>query len=119
HPGYGFLSENAGFAEACAKSGIVFIGPPPAAIRAMGSKSAAKALMEKARVPIVPGYHGADQNPALLAKEAARIGYPVLIKAVAGGGGKGMRRVDAPGDFVEALAGAQREAAGAFKDDAV
>jgi len=119
HPGYGFLSENAAFAEACAKAGLVFIGPPASAIRAMGSKSAAKALMEKAKVPVVPGYHGADQDPALLAKEAARIGYPVLIKAVAGGGGKGMRRVDAPGEFAEALAGARREAAGAFKDDAV
>ncbi|MCW5774312.1 MAG: ATP-grasp domain-containing protein, partial [Rhodospirillaceae bacterium] len=119
HPGYGFLSENAGFAEACARAGLVFIGPPPDAIRAMGSKSAAKALMEKAGVPVVPGYHGADQDPALLAKEAARIGYPVLIKAVAGGGGKGMRRVDKPEEFAEALDGARREAKGAFKDDAV
>src|SRR4051794_6786030 len=88
HPGYGFLSENAEFAEACAASGVVFIGPPPSAIRAMGSKSAAKALMERAGVPLVPGYHGEDQDPALLAREAARIGYPVLIKASAGGGGK-------------------------------
>jgi 3-methylcrotonyl-CoA carboxylase alpha subunit len=119
HPGYGFLSENAAFAEACAKAGIVFIGPPASAIRAMGSKSAAKALMEKAKVPVVPGYHGADQDPKLLAKEAARIGYPVLIKAVAGGGGKGMRRVDKAGEFAEALDGAKREAKGAFKDDAV
>ncbi len=119
HPGYGFLSENAAFAEACAAAGIVFIGPPPSAIRAMGSKSAAKALMEKATVPIVPGYHGADQDAALLAREAARIGFPVLIKAVAGGGGKGMRRVDSAADFAEALAGAQREAGGAFGDKAV
>ncbi|MGH7003068.1 MAG: acetyl/propionyl/methylcrotonyl-CoA carboxylase subunit alpha, partial [Alphaproteobacteria bacterium] len=119
HPGYGFLAENAAFAEACAKARLVFIGPPPAAIRAMGSKSAAKALMEKARVPVVPGYHGADQDPALLSREAQRIGFPVLIKAVAGGGGKGMRRVDAKEEFAEALAGAKREALGAFKDDAV
>jgi 3-methylcrotonyl-CoA carboxylase alpha subunit len=119
HPGYGFLSENAAFAEACAQAGLVFIGPPASAIRAMGSKSAAKALMEKAKVPVVPGYHGADQDPKLLAKEAERIGYPVLIKAVAGGGGKGMRRVDKAAEFAEALDGAKREAKGAFKDDAV
>ena len=86
HPGYGFLSENAGFAEACAAAGLVFIGPPPAAIKAMGSKSEAKALMEKAKVPVVPGYHGADQSDATLAAEAKRIGYPVLLKASAGGG---------------------------------
>ncbi len=119
HPGYGFLSENADFAEACAKAGIVFIGPPASAIRAMGSKSAAKALMEKAKVPVVPGYHGQKQDPAFLAKEAERIGYPVLIKAVAGGGGKGMRRVDKAAEFGEALDGAKREAKNAFKDDAV
>ena len=95
HPGYGFLSENAGFAEACAQAGIVFIGPPPAAIRAMGSKSEAKKIMEKAAVPLVPGYHGDDQSPELLAREAERIGFPVLIKASAGGGGKGMRVVEA------------------------
>ena len=94
HPGYGFLSENAGFAEACAKAGVIFIGPPTAAIRAMGSKSEAKKIMEKARVPLVPGYHGDDQSPELLAREAARIGFPVLIKASAGGGGKGMRVVE-------------------------
>ena len=99
HPGYGFLSENAGFAEACAKAGLVFIGPPPAAIRAMGSKSEAKKIMEKARVPLVPGYHGDDQSPELLAKEAARIGFPVLIKASAGGGGKGMRVVESAGEI--------------------
>ena len=98
HPGYGFLSENAGFAEACAKAGLVFIGPPPAAIRAMGSKSEAKKIMEKAKVPLVPGYHGDDQSPELLAKEAARIGFPVLIKASAGGGGKGMRVVESAGE---------------------
>ena len=117
HPGYGFLSENAGFAEACAAVGIVFIGPPADAIRAMGSKSAAKALMEKANVPVVPGYHGAGQDPDELASQAAEIGYPVLIKASAGGGGKGMRRVDRAEDFAAALESAQREAAGAFGDD--
>ncbi|MFO0988405.1 MAG: acetyl/propionyl/methylcrotonyl-CoA carboxylase subunit alpha [Alphaproteobacteria bacterium] len=119
HPGYGFLSENADFAEACAKAGIVFIGPPASAIRAMGSKSAAKALMEKANVPVVPGYHGQNQDAAFLAKEAERIGFPVLIKAVAGGGGKGMRRVDKAAEFAEALDGAKREAKNAFRDDAV
>ncbi|HEX6956690.1 MAG TPA: acetyl/propionyl/methylcrotonyl-CoA carboxylase subunit alpha [Ferrovibrio sp.] len=119
HPGYGFLSENAGFARACAEAGIVFIGPPAAAIDAMGLKGAAKALMEKAKVPVVPGYHGDEQAPDFLAKEAERIGYPVLIKAVAGGGGKGMRRVDAAKDFAAALAGAKREAANAFGDDKV
>ncbi|MFI4998371.1 MAG: acetyl/propionyl/methylcrotonyl-CoA carboxylase subunit alpha [Reyranellales bacterium] len=119
HPGYGFLSENAGFAEACAKADIVFIGPPPSAIRAMGSKSEAKKIMEKAKVPLVPGYHGDDQSPDLLAKEAARIGYPVLIKAAAGGGGKGMRVVEAADKFADALAGAKREAKAAFADDHV
>src|SRR3954447_8585504 len=91
HPGYGFLSENAEFAEACAAAALVFIGPPPAAIRAMGSKAESKALMERAGVPLVPGYHGTDQDPARLAEAAARIGFPVLVKASAGGGGKGMR----------------------------
>ena len=119
HPGYGFLSENATFAETLEQAGLVFIGPPSSAIRAMGSKSEAKALMEKAGVPLVPGYHGADQDPDLLAREAERIGYPVLIKASAGGGGKGMRRVDDPRDFAEALAGARREALSAFGDDRV
>ena len=99
HPGYGFLSENEDFATACTRAGIVFIGPPPAAIAAMGSKSAAKNIMGKAGVPLVPGYHGADQDPALLAREAAAIGYPVLIKATAGGGGKGMKVVEAPTDL--------------------
>ena len=116
HPGYGFLSENSAFAQACADAGIAFIGPPPAAIAAMGSKSAAKTLMEKAGVPLVPGYHGADNDPALLAREAARIGYPVLIKASAGGGGKGMRRVDCAEDFAAALASCQREAQSSFGD---
>jgi acetyl-CoA carboxylase biotin carboxylase subunit len=119
HPGYGFLSENAQFAEACAAAGIVFVGPPPSAIRAMGLKDRAKALMQKAGVPVVPGYLGDEQSQAHLASEAARIGYPVLIKAVAGGGGKGMRKVDAAGDFVAALEGAKREARAAFGNDAV
>jgi 3-methylcrotonyl-CoA carboxylase alpha subunit len=116
HPGYGFLSENADFAQVCADSGIVFIGPPPAAIRAMGGKSEAKALMVASGVPVVPGYHGADQDPALLAKEAAKIGYPVLIKASAGGGGKGMRIVRDAAAFADELAGARREAQSAFGD---
>jgi 3-methylcrotonyl-CoA carboxylase alpha subunit len=119
HPGYGFLSENEAFAEACAKEALVFIGPPASAIRAMGSKSAAKQLMEKAGVPLTPGYHGDRQDPALLAKEAGRIGYPVLIKASAGGGGKGMRRVDVAADFDAALASCKREASNAFGDDRV
>ena len=119
HPGYGFLSENEDFAQACADAGLVFIGPPASAIRDMGSKAAAKALMEKAGVPLVPGYHGADNDPALLAREADRMGYPVLIKASAGGGGKGMRRVDRPEDFAAALASCQREAKASFGDDHV
>jgi 3-methylcrotonyl-CoA carboxylase alpha subunit len=114
HPGYGFLSENEDFARACAAAGLVFIGPPPEAIAAMGSKSAAKALMEKAGVPLVPGYHGANNEPAFLAEQAANIGYPVLIKASAGGGGKGMRRVDRAEDFDAALASCQREAQASF-----
>ena len=119
HPGYGFLAENADFAVVCAQAGLVFIGPPVAAIRAMGSKSAAKALMESAGVPLTPGYHGADQNPALLQAEANRIGYPVLIKASAGGGGKGMRVVEKAEEFAAALASCQREAASSFGDDRV
>jgi 3-methylcrotonyl-CoA carboxylase alpha subunit len=119
HPGYGFLSENEAFAKACADAGIVFIGPPASAIAAMGSKAAAKSLMEKARVPLVPGYHGHDNDPALLAREAARIGYPVLIKASAGGGGKGMRRVDQADEFAASLAACQREALASFGDDHV
>lgn len=116
HPGYGFLSENADFADACAAAGIVFVGPPASAIRAMGLKDAAKALVEKASVPVVPGYHGARQEVDFLAAEAARIGYPVLIKAVAGGGGKGMRRVEGPDGFAEGLASAQREGQSSFGD---
>ncbi|HWE72652.1 MAG TPA: acetyl/propionyl/methylcrotonyl-CoA carboxylase subunit alpha [Stellaceae bacterium] len=117
HPGYGFLSENADFAAACEDAGIVFIGPPAAAIRAMGSKAEAKALMAKAGVPVVPGYHGAEQSDARLTKEANAIGYPVLVKASAGGGGKGMRIVASEADLVEALAGARREAKASFGDD--
>jgi len=116
HPGYGFLSENEQFAHSCALAGLVFIGPPPAAIRAMGSKSAAKALMQRTGVPLVPGYHGEEQSPALLQREADGIGYPVLIKASAGGGGKGMRRVDRSEDFAAALASCQREATASFDD---
>jgi len=119
HPGYGFLSENEGFAAACARAGIAFIGPPPAAIAAMGSKSAAKNIMSEARVPLVPGYHGDDQDPKLLAREAKAIGYPVLIKATAGGGGKGMKVVERAADFAAALASAQREAKAGFGDDRV
>ena len=119
HPGYGFLSENEAFAQACAAAGIVFIGPPVGALRAMGSKSAAKALMENAGVPLVPGYHGEAQDVDLLAREAQRIGYPVLIKASAGGGGKGMRIVRSPGELEAALASAKREAAASFGDDKV
>ena len=119
HPGYGFLAENADFAEAVAAAGLVFIGPPPGAIRAMGSKSAAKALMEKAGVPLVPGYHGADQDDEVLAAAAERIGFPVLIKASAGGGGKGMKIVARGAEFRDQLASARREAKAAFGDDTV
>jgi len=119
HPGYGFLAENAEFAEACAQAGIVFIGPPPAAIRAMGSKAAAKHLMREAGVPMTPGYDGKDQRPEFLAQQAEAIGYPVMIKANAGGGGKGMRRVDAREQFGAALASCKRESAAAFGDDSV
>jgi len=119
HPGYGFLSENEEFAQACADAGLVFIGPPPSAIKAMGLKAESKQLMEKAGVPLVPGYHGHDQDPALLQREADRIGYPVLIKASAGGGGKGMRAVDKAADFEAALASCKREAINSFGDDAV
>ncbi len=119
HPGYGFLSENEAFASACATAGIVFIGPPPEAIAAMGSKSAAKAIMAKASVPLVPGYHGDDQDPVLLAREAGEIGFPVLIKATAGGGGKGMKIVTQANEFAAALASAQREAKASFGDDRV
>src|SRR5690554_1996549 len=114
HPGYGFLSENTGFAEACEANGIVFIGPPSSAIAAMGSKSAAKAIMQDAGVPLVPGYHGDDQSPDLLRAEAEKCGFPLLLKAVAGGGGKGMRVVEAMSEFDDALAAARREAKNAF-----
>ena len=119
HPGYGFLSENEEFAQACADAGLVFIGPPPSAIQAMGLKAESKRLMAEAGVPLVPGYHGADQDPQLLQREADRIGYPVLIKASAGGGGKGMRAVQASADFQDALASCKREAINSFGDDAV
>jgi len=116
HPGYGFLSENAEFAAACAAAGIAFIGPNPGTIRSMGLKHEAKALAEAAGVPFVPGYHGDDASPATLAREAARIGFPLLVKAVAGGGGKGMRVVRSPAELVEAVAAAGREAATSFRD---
>ena len=119
HPGYGFLSENEEFAQACASAGLVFIGPPASAIKAMGLKAESKQLMEKAGVPLVPGYHGADQDPAMLQREADRIGYPVLIKASAGGGGKGMRMVETTEDFAAALASCQREAINSFGNDTV
>ena len=119
HPGYGFLSENEEFAQACADAGLVFIGPPPSAIKAMGLKAESKQRMEKAGVPLVPGYHGSDQSPTLLQEEADRIGYPVLIKASAGGGGKGMRAVEKSEDFAAALASCKREAINSFGDDAV
>ncbi|ABE46049.1 acetyl/propionyl/methylcrotonyl-CoA carboxylase subunit alpha [Polaromonas sp. JS666] len=119
HPGYGFLSENEEFAQACARAGLVFIGPPASAIKAMGLKAESKQLMEKAGVPLVPGYHGSDQDPVMLKHEADRIGYPVLIKASAGGGGKGMRAVDKAEDFDAALASCKREAINSFGDDAV
>ena len=119
HPGYGFLSENAGFAQACADAGIAFIGPPASAIDAMGSKSAAKSLMEKAGVPLVPGYHGDNQEPEFLQARADEIGYPVLLKASAGGGGKGMRIVERSEDFKAALASCKREAISSFGDDKV
>ncbi len=117
HPGYGFLSENADFCRACADAGIVFIGPPVAAIEAMGSKSAAKNIMEKAQVPLVPGYHGEDQSFEVLKKAADDMGYPVLLKATAGGGGKGMRQVWHADEFAEGLAAAKREAKSSFGDD--
>jgi 3-methylcrotonyl-CoA carboxylase alpha subunit len=119
HPGYGFLSENPDFAEACRKAGIAFVGPSPESIRAMGHKDAAKKLMEKAGVPVVPGYHGKNQSEQALASAAAETGYPVMIKAVAGGGGKGMRRVDTKAQFADALSGCRREARAAFGDDRV
>lgn len=114
HPGYGFLSENADFAEACGRAGLAFVGPSPAIIRAMGDKARAKALMRAAGVPVVPGFDGEDQSPQRLATEAARMGFPVLVKAAAGGGGRGMRRVDRADDLPAALEGARREAESAF-----
>mgnify|MGYP000928133973 FL=1 len=119
HPGYGFLSENEDFCHACEREGIVFIGPPVSAIRAMGSKSEAKKLMEAAGVPLTPGYHGDDQDPAWLHQQADAIGYPVLIKAAAGGGGKGMRLVEKSEDFIDLLASCKREAISSFGDDHV
>ena len=119
HPGYGFLSENAEFAQAVADAGLVWVGPKPSSITAMGLKDAAKKLMADAGVPVTPGYMGENQDPAFLAEQAAEVGYPVLIKAVAGGGGKGMRKVDAPADFLDALASCQREAASSFGNDHV
>ena len=119
HPGYGFLSENEGFALACDKAGVAFVGPPAGAIAAMGSKAQAKSLMEKAGVPLVPGYHGENQDPDYLRNQADAIGYPVLIKASAGGGGKGMRVVEASLDFEAALASCQRESRASFGDDRV
>jgi 3-methylcrotonyl-CoA carboxylase alpha subunit len=117
HPGYGFLSENAGFAEACAKAGLVFVGPTAEMMTAMGSKSGSKALMERAGVPLVPGYHGEDQDEAVLAKAADRIGFPVLVKASAGGGGRGMRVVRSAAELSAAIVSAKREAKAAFGDD--
>jgi 3-methylcrotonyl-CoA carboxylase alpha subunit len=117
HPGYGFLSENAGFAEACAKAGLVFVGPTAEMMTAMGSKSGSKALMERAGVPLVPGYHGEDQDEAVLAKAADRIGFPVLVKASAGGGGRGMRVVRSAAELSPAIVSAKREAKAAFGDD--
>ncbi|RVA12691.1 ATP-grasp domain-containing protein, partial [Mesorhizobium sp. M7A.F.Ca.CA.004.11.2.1] len=119
HPGYGFLSENPDFVDQVVAAGLIFIGPSAASIRAMGLKDAAKRLMEKAGVPVVPGYHGEAQEIVLLASKAREIGYPVLIKARAGGGGKGMRRVEHPDEFSEALSSARREAKAAFGDDRV
>ncbi len=119
HPGYGFLSENPEFAEACAAAGLIFVGPPPEAMRAMGSKASAKRLMEQAEVPVLPGYHGEAQEPDRLAAEAERIGFPVMVKAVAGGGGRGMRVVARRAEFSAALASARQEAASAFGDDRV
>ncbi|MBL0915572.1 MAG: ATP-grasp domain-containing protein, partial [Sphingopyxis sp.] len=119
HPGYGFLSENAEFAQAVADAGLVWVGPKPSSITAMGLKDAAKKLMAEAGVPVTPGHMGENQEPAFLAEQAAQIGYPVLIKAVAGGGGKGMRKVDAAVDFLDALASCQREAAASFGNDHV
>ena len=117
HPGYGFLSENAAFAQACADAGLIFVGPPAAAIRSMGSKSASKAAMAAVGVPVAPGYHGADQSPQRLAQEATRVGFPLIIKASAGGGGKGMQVVNSAAEVAAAVESAQRLARTAFGDD--
>src|SRR5579864_4392556 len=119
HPGYGFLSENAAFVESCEQAGIVFIGPPAPAMRLMGSKIAAKRLAQAVGAPTIPGYNGDSQDDATLLQEARRIGFPVLIKASAGGGGKGMREVHNAADFLDQLAGARREAISAFGDSTV
>lgn len=117
HPGYGFLSENAGFAKACTAAGVIFIGPPPSAIDAMGSKSIAKTLMAEAGVPVCPGYHGSEQDDDRLRAEANKVGFPVMIKAVMGGGGKGMRLVHTVQEFAAALDACRREAKAGFADD--
>ncbi|MEM7016705.1 MAG: biotin carboxylase N-terminal domain-containing protein, partial [Pseudomonadota bacterium] len=117
HPGYGFLSENTDFADACQAANIIFIGPPAEAIRAMGTKNTAKALMADANVPLTPGYHGDDQSLETLQQAAKDIGFPVLLKAAAGGGGKGMRIVEDEAQFEEVLASARREAQSSFNDD--
>ncbi|HEY2592454.1 MAG TPA: biotin carboxylase N-terminal domain-containing protein, partial [Chloroflexota bacterium] len=119
HPGYGFLSENAAFAQAVIDSGIAWIGPPPSAMRALGDKARAKALAEMHEVPVLVGYHGDDQTPRTLQTHADRVGYPLMIKASAGGGGRGMRVVALPADFAGALESAQREARASFGDDHV
>lgn len=119
HPGYGFLSENDEFAQACVDAGLVFIGPPASAITAMGLKAESKRLMEAANVPLIPGYHGTNQDPEFLHSEADKIGYPVLIKASSGGGGKGMRLVEKTEDFIDALGSCQREAISSFGNDSV
>ena len=117
HPGYGFLAENADFAQACAAHGIVFVGPPPAAIAAMGSKVEARRIMQKVGVPVTPGYHGTEQDEATLLAEAEKIGFPVMLKAALGGGGRGMREAESAGDFSDALKAARREARAAFGAD--
>ncbi|MGI8553377.1 MAG: biotin carboxylase N-terminal domain-containing protein, partial [Dehalococcoidia bacterium] len=119
HPGYGFLAENAPFAEACVAAGLLYVGPPPEAIRLMGDKREAKRLMRQTGIPVVPGYDGDEQSDERLEFEAAKIGYPLLIKAAAGGGGKGMRIVERVENFLEELAGARREARSAFGDERV
>ncbi len=119
HPGYGFLSESADFAQACLDAGLVWVGPPPAAMRALGDKALAKSVAEQHGVPLLAGYHGEDQSPETLQRHAERVGYPLLIKASAGGGGRGVRLVDTPDGFAGALEGARREALSSFGDDRV